>query len=507
MIPSPKPGGLASCSAPHPPGSPVILVLMVVTRIAPSPTGDPHVGTAYQALFNYVFAKQHGGKFIVRLEDTDRSRYNPASEQRILEMLEWIGLSPDESPSKGGPSNPYVQSQRLPIYQQHVQMLLEKGVAYRAFDTPEELAVAREAAQKAGHKEQGYNRRYRDYPVAEAERRAAAGEGHVVRLKVPLDGKTIVRDLLRGPIEFENAALDDKVILKADGYPTYHLAAMVDDHLMGVSHVIRAEEWITSTPFHILILQAFGWEEPVWCHTPLLRNPDKSKLSKRKMDTSVDSYKNQGFLPEALLNYLGTMAWSMPDGREIFSVQDMIEHFSLERISLGGPVFDLNKLKWMNGKYIREVLSLADLGERVKPFLERAGLWASSDLYLQQVLEAMRARFETLQEFVDKSGYFFSDDYPMQEKAQAKLHEGAGFLPELREQLNQLPDLLQDTTEPLLKAFAEARGLKTATVMQPLRAALTGSLETPGMFDLLMLLGKERVLKRLERAIETYTSQ
>ncbi|WP_299426467.1 glutamate--tRNA ligase [uncultured Meiothermus sp.] len=473
---------------------------MVVTRIAPSPTGDPHVGTAYQALFNYVFAKQQGGKFIVRLEDTDRSRYNPTSERRILEMLEWIGLSPDESPTKGGPGGPYVQSQRLPIYQQHVQMLLESGAAYRAFDTAEELAAVREAAQKAGHKEQGYNRRYRDYPVAESERRAASGEPHVVRLKVPQGGKTIVHDLLRGPIEFENAALDDKVILKADGYPTYHLAAMVDDHLMGVSHVIRAEEWITSTPFHILILRAFGWDEPVWCHTPLLRNPDKSKLSKRKMDTSVDSYRAQGFLPEALLNYLGTMAWSMPDGREIFSVQDMIEHFSLERISLGGPVFDLNKLKWMNGKYIREVLSVAELAERARPFLERAGLSAPSDRYLQQVIEAMRARFETLQEFVDRSRYFFSDEYPMQENARAKLREGAGFFPELREQLARLPDMLQDATEPLLKAFAEARGLKTAAVMQPLRAALTGSLETPGIFDLLTLLGKERVLERLERA-------
>lgn len=277
---------------------------------------------------------------------------------------------------------------------------------------------------------------------------------------------------------------------------------MVDDHLMGVTHVIRAEEWITSTPFHILILRAFGWEEPVWCHTPLLRNPDKSKLSKRKMDTSVDSYRAQGILPEALLNYLGTMAWSMPDGREIFSVQDMIEHFSLERISLGGPVFDLNKLKWMNGKYIREVLSLDDLAQRVKPFLERAGLSYPSETYLKQVLEAMRARFETLQEFVDRSLYFFSEAYPMQEKALAKLREGAAFLPELKEQLSGLPDLLPDHTEPLLKGFAEAKGVKAAAVMQPLRAALTGSLETPGMFDLLTLLGKERVLKRLERAME-----
>jgi len=328
-----------------------------------------------------------------------------------------------------------------------------------------------------------------------------------VRLKVPLEGKTIVHDLLRGPIEFDNAALDDKVILKADGYPTYHLAAMVDDHLMGVTHVIRAEEWITSTPFHILILRAFGWEEPVWCHTPLLRNPDKSKLSKRKMDTSVDSYRAQGFLPEALLNYLATMAWSMPDGREIFSLQDMIAHFSLERISLGGPVFDLNKLRWMNGKYIREVLTLDDLAERVKPFLERAGLSYPSEAYLKQVIEAMRARFETLQEFVDKSLYFFSEAYPMQEKALATLREGAALLPELRERLARLPDMLPENTEPLLKSFAEAKGVKPAAVMQPLRAALTGRLETPSMFDILVLLGKQRVLGRLERAMELIGSR
>lgn len=474
---------------------------MVVTRIAPSPTGDPHVGTAYQALFNYVFAKQQGGKFIVRLEDTDRTRYNATSERRILEMLEWIGLSPDESPTKGGPSAPYVQSQRLPIYQQHAQMLLDSGAAYRAFDTPEELAAAREEARKAGQQQQGYNRRYRDYPREEAERRAAAGEPHVVRLKVPLEGKTTVHDLLRGPVEFDNAQLDDKVILKADGFPTYHLAAMVDDHLMGVSHVIRAEEWLTSTPFHILLIRAFGWQEPVWCHTPLLRNPDKSKLSKRKMDTSVDSYRAQGFLPEALLNYLGTMAWSMPDGREIFSVADMIEHFSLERISLGGPVFSLDKLKWMNGKYIREVLSLDQLALRLQPFLEKAGYAVPSEQYLKQVIEAMRARFETLQEFVDKSGYFFSEDYPFQDNALAKLKEGATLLPELRELIAAWPDLLPETAEPALKAFTAAKGLKTAMVMQPLRAAITGSLETPGMFELLMLLDKERVLGRINRAL------
>jgi len=473
---------------------------MVVTRIAPSPTGDPHVGTAYQALFNYVFARQQGGRFIVRIEDTDRTRYNPDSERRILEMLEWLGLSPDESPTKGGPNGPYVQSQRLPIYQAHAQRLLDSGAAYRAFETPAELEAARKEAEKAGASYRGYNRRYRDYPSAESEARAAAGEPFVIRLKAPLEGSVVVQDLLRGPVEFDHSQLDDKVILKADGYPTYHLAAMVDDHLMGVTHVIRAEEWLTSTPFHILILRAFGWDEPVWCHTPLLRNPDRSKLSKRKMDTSVDSYRAQGILPEALLNYLGTMGWSMPDEREIFSLQDMLEHFDLSRISLGGPVFGLDKLRWMNGKYIREVLSLDDLAERIKPFVEKAGYAYPSETYLKQVIEALRARFETLQEFVEKSVYFFREDYPTSEKALAKLKEGAVFLPELRGLLSSLPDFLPETTEAALKQFVEAKGVKAGAVMQPLRAAITGSLETPGMFDLLMLLGKERVLERLERA-------
>lgn len=473
---------------------------MVATRIAPSPTGDPHVGTAYQALFNYVFARQQGGKFIVRIEDTDRTRYNATSEQRILEMLEWIGLSPDESPVKGGPSGPYVQSERLPIYKQHAEQLLESGAAYRAFDTPQELEAAREEAKRQGHTYLGYNRRYRDYPKAESDERAAAGEPFVIRLKVPTEGKTVVNDLLRGPVEFDNAQLDDKVLFKADGYPTYHLAAMVDDHLMGVTHVIRAEEWLTSTPFHIHILRAFGWAEPVWCHTPLLRNPDKSKLSKRKMDTSVDSYRAQGFLPEALLNYLGTMAWSMPDGRDLFSVQDMIEHFSLERMSLGGPVFGLDKLRWINGKYIREVLGLDELASRVRPFVEQAG-YQADEPYLKQVIEAMRARFETLQEFVDKSGYFFKEDYPLQDKAAEKLKGMGPLLTDLRALLQGLPDFLPEITEPAFKTYAEQSGQKMGAVMQPLRAALTGSLETPSMFEVLMLLGKERVLARLERVI------
>ncbi len=474
---------------------------MVKTRIAPSPTGDPHVGTVYQALFNYVFAKQQSGHFIVRIEDTDRTRFNPTSQERILTMLEWLKISPDESPVAGGENGPYIQSERLQIYREHADLLLKSGAAYRAFDTAEELAAAREAAKAAGNQGAGYNRAYRDYSVEDAEKRAAAGEPHVVRLKVPLEGKTIVNDFLRGEVEFDNTQLDDKVILKADGFPTYHLAAMVDDHLMGISHVIRAEEWLTSTPFHILILRAFGWNEPIWVHTPLLRNPDKSKLSKRKMDTSVESYKEQGFLPEALLNYLGMMAWSFPDGRDVFSLQEMIENFSLERMSTGGPIFALEKLRWLNGKYIREILSTGELAICLEPFMQKAGLTSPSQKFLENVVDAQKARFETLQEFVDKSVYFFSENYPVSEKAQAKIDEGKELFPKLSRIIQSLPDLLPETSEAAFKEFSQIQELKMGSVMQPLRAALTGSLETPSMFEVMMILGTEKVLARILRFV------
>ncbi|HWG84809.1 MAG TPA: glutamate--tRNA ligase, partial [Deinococcales bacterium] len=396
----------------------------VKTRIAPSPTGDPHVGTAYQALFNYVFAKQNGGNFIVRIEDTDRGRYQAESERRILEMIDWIGLSPDESPLAGGPGAPYVQSERAELHQQHARILLERGAAYRSFETPEELERMREENRARGIQGAGYDRRYRDLTPEESQARADRGDPFVVRLKVPASGETVVHDRLRGPVAFKNEDLDDKVLLKSDGFPTYHLAAMVDDHLMGVTHVIRAEEWLTSTPTHVHIIEGFGWQQPEWIHTPLLRNPDKSKLSKRKMDTSVDSYRAQGILPEALLNYLGMMGWSMPDGREVFTVQDMIEHFRWDRVSLGGPVFDLEKLKWLNGKYIREVLPPHVLAERAVPFLRAAGLDASDLELVTGVVTALRERFKTLGELPDLARYFFSDDYPTDEKAARKLDEG-----------------------------------------------------------------------------------
>ena len=465
-----------------------------MTRIAPSPTGDPHVGTAYIALFNYAWARRNGGRFIVRIEDTDRARYVPGAEERILAALKWLGLSYDEGPDVGGPHGPYRQSERLPLYQKYAEELLKRGWAYRAFETPEELEQTRK-------EKGGYDGRARNIPPEEAEERARRGEPHVIRLKVPRPGTTEVKDELRGVVVYDNQEIPDVVLLKSDGYPTYHLANVVDDHLMGVTDVIRAEEWLVSTPIHVLLYRAFGWEAPRFYHMPLLRNPDKTKISKRKSHTSLDWYKAEGFLPEALRNYLCLMGFSMPDGREIFTLEEFIQAFTWERVSLGGPVFDLEKLRWMNGKYIREVLSLEEVAERVKPFLREAGLSWESEAYLRRAVELMRPRFDTLKEFPEKARYLFTEDYPVSEKAQRKLEEGLPLLKELYPRLRTQEEWTEAALEALLRGFAAEKGVKLGQVAQPLRAALTGSLETPGLFEILALLGKERALRRLERAL------
>jgi glutamyl-tRNA synthetase len=308
----------------------------VRVRIAPSPTGDPHVGTAYIGLFNRVFSRKHGGKFVLRIEDTDRARSSRESEQAIFDSLRWCGLEWDEGPDVGGAYGPYRQSERSEIYRKHADELLAKGEAYHCFATADELAEMRATAREQG-RQTSYDRRYRALDPDETKRRLDAGESHVVRLKMPLDGVTVVSDGLRGDIDFENTQIDDQVLLKSDGMPTYHLANVVDDHLMEITHVIRAEEWISSTPKHVQLYKAFGWEPPTFIHMPLLRNPDKSKLSKRKNPTSIMYYERMGFLPEALLNYLGMMAFSMPDGREKFSLDEMVEAFDFDRV---GQFFD-----------------------------------------------------------------------------------------------------------------------------------------------------------------------
>ncbi len=482
------------------PAPTVLEVRMIKTRIAPSPTGDPHVGTIYQALFNRVFAHQNNGKFILRIEDTDRTRFNPESQKRLLEMLEWVGLPADESPIVGGPAGTYIQSERVDNHRNYATQMLNAGTAYRAFDTSAELEERRKIAEATKASYRGYDRRDRDLTKAESDARAEAGEPFVIRIKAPLEGQVVVQDRLRGAVVFKATELDDKVLLKADGMPTYHLAAMSDDHDMGVTHVIRAEEWLTSSPIHKLIIQAMGWEEPEWIHTPLLRNPDKSKLSKRKSNTSVESYKEIGVTPEALVNYLGMMAFSMPDGRELFNFTDLLEHFSWERVSLGGPVFDIAKLTWLNGRYIREILSLEDVVSRAKPYLEKAGYDLTDTIKLEKVIHALRPRFDLFSDVADKAAYFYND-IVLEDKAKAKLEEGRGHLAVLLPLLENAV-WTWDVLEPLIKGYAENSGAKLGAVMQPIRAALTGKLESPGMGELLDALGKELCLARIKSATE-----
>ena len=478
--------------------------MTVVTRIAPSPTGDPHVGTAYIGLFNYVFAKKHGGRFILRLEDTDRERYDTASEGRIAEMMRWLGLQPDEGPGVGGPNGPYRQSERLPIYREHVDRLLAEGHAYRAFETEEELAEMRKEQKRLG-RPIGYDGRGREVPRDEQDARAGAGEPHVVRLKAPTEGTVVVRDELRGEISFEHGEVRDNVLLKSDGYPTYHLAVVVDDHLMGVTHVIRAEEWISSTPIHVALYDAFGWSAPAFVHMPLLRNPDKSKVSKRKMDTSVDSYRGQGVLPEALLNFLGTLSWSMPDGREFFDVAAMIESFELSRVSLGGPVFDLKRLRHYNAKYIREILNLDELAERLVPRFEQEGFaWEDED-YLLDVIDVLRPRAEMLEDFVDQARYFFTQDYPFSDDARRKVAAGQSFLEDLEREFSMLEFFDFDAVEDLLNEYVRSKEVKKPQVLMPLRAALTGTTNAPSVTDLVVILGRQQVLRRIGRALQMMT--
>src|SRR5690554_7018500 len=374
----------------HPPTDPGHRNDMTVrTRIAPSPTGDPHVGTAYIALFNLCFARQHGGQFILRIEDTDQSRSTAASEQMIIDSLQWLGLQWDEGPGVGGPFGPYRQSERGDIYSRYAEELIEKGHAFRCYRSAEELDALREDL-----KARGLQRALKpvdlELPADEVKRRQDAGMTSVVRMRVPEEGRCEVADMLRGNLELDWAQVDAQILLKSDGMPTYHLANVVDDHLMEITHVIRGEEWINSAPKHKLLYEYFGWQMPVLCHMPLLRNQDKSKLSKRKNPTSINFYRRMGYLPTALTNYLGRMGWSMPDESEKFSLEQMIANFDINRVSLGGPVFDVEKLSWLNGLWLRD---LSD-----EEFLSTLMDWAFNREYVMQLLPHLRSRVETRSE-------------------------------------------------------------------------------------------------------------
>ena len=471
--------------------------MTVRTRIAPSPTGDPHVGTAYIALFNLCFARQHGGQFILRIEDTDQVRSTPESEQMILDSLRWLGLEWDEGPDVGGPHGPYRQSERGDIYAKYAQQLLDAGHAFKCYRTSEELDELRES-----RKEAGLHLALKPTDLAldaeEQSRREQESWPYVIRMNVPSEGVCVVSDMLRGTIEVDWAQVDAQILMKSDGMPTYHLANVVDDHLMGITHVLRGEEWINSAPKHQLLYKYFGWEMPQLCHMPLLRNPDKSKLSKRKNPTSINYYRRMGFLPQAVTNYLGRMGWSMPDEREKFSLSEMMAEFDIQRVSLGGPVFDLEKLTWLNGVYIRE-----DLDDDA--LLQALREWAFNDAYVKQILPQVRPRVETLSQVVPLAGHFFSglptitkDDFDSVKLDNEELVKLLQFLVWRFEGVSawHKEALLEE-----VKSLAEHFELKMKAFLAPVFIAITGSTSSTSVMDAMAILGSDVTRARLRHAI------
>jgi len=468
----------------------------VRVRIAPSPTGDPHVGTAYIALFNKALAMKTGGKFILRIEDTDRTRYVAGSEQMIFDALRWLSLGYDEGPDVSGPFAPYRQSERSATYALAVDTLVSKKEAYRCFCTGERLEAMRkeQTAKKLPTGYDGHCRRLTDAEIAE---KTAAGVPSVVRLAVPKDGDTTFTDGLRGAITFGNKEVDDQVLMKSDGLPTYHLANVVDDHEMQVTHVIRAEEWISSTPKHVLLYKAFGWEAPQFIHMPLLRNSDKSKISKRKNPTSLIWYRDEGFLPEALVNFLGLMGYSLPGDQEIFTFEEFVSTFDLSRLKVTGPVFDLKKLEWLNGEWIRK-LSKERFTAKVLEFTKDR--YAGNIELLKRVAPLVQERIKKLKEFADYADAFFTDERTYTKEALCgKLAPEAvqGILTAAHE---RLAPGAAGTVEERLRAAADACGAKANDVFMVMRIAITGKAVSTPLFETIEIVGPEKCRAFIDQA-------
>ena len=472
----------------------------VRTRVAPSPTGEPHIGNMYAALFCKAFAVQHHGHFILRLEDTDRKRYMPQAVPMLSEALHWLGLAPDEGPEQGGPFAPYVQSERLPLYAKAAEDMLRDGTAYPCFCTPEELEAERKAAerQKVPYI---YSRRCLRRPKEEVRRLLEEGAPHVIRLRIPDEGTVSWDDAVRGQVTFECRVLTDQILVRTDGYPTSHMVIPYDDHAMQISHVIRAEEWLSSVPYYLLFFQAFGWPPPVFAHLSILRNPDRSKMSKRKNPTSVFWYKQQGFLPQALVNFLALQGWSDPDGKEIFDFAEFAAKLTLDRIVTSGPIFDLTKLEWMNGVYIR-AMSLDELADAAAPFLsepvERAHLLA--------MLPLVQERLKKLSEVGPLTDFFRHDPDPKTLPFSQALKRLSGN--EIRAGLERATAALHALGAPTAEQFEQAvRGLaaelgwKAGDLFMALRVAITGSNASPPLYESCVVLGWPTVFRRLDAAI------
>ncbi len=486
----------------------------VRVRFAPSPTGPMHIGGLRTAVFNWLFARHHDGAFILRIEDTDQSRYNAEAEDLIYSALDWLGLDIDESPRDGGDFAPYRQSERLDLYQQWATWLVENDKAYYDYTTSEELAQLNE--EKKRRKEPpGYDRRHRNLTDEERARLKAEGRPEVIRFKMPLEGKTAVEDMIRGKIEFDNSTLNDLVLLKSDGYPTYHLANVVDDHFMQISHIMRANEWIASAPVHKQLYEAFGWEMPAIAHLPVLLNPNgKGKMSKRELQDDkgniipvlVHRYAELGFLPDAMMNFLTNIGWTFGEEREVFTAQEAIERFDGTRINEANSAFPADKLRWYNGIYIREKTSTEALTEMLRPIMEREEL-PIDEAKLKIIVPAIQTRIETLNDFPDIAGFVFKDSFepaPVDEHIQKKM-DAASTYKALQVAYDTLKDMdFNDPTamEQPMRDLAKEHGYKVGQLFGTLRVATSAQKIAPPLFDTFAALGKDETLRRIQLSLD-----
>ncbi len=472
-------------------------------RFAPSPTGFLHVGGLRTALYNYLFARHHQGRFVLRIEDTDRTRYVEGATENLIRTLKIMGLEYDEGPDVGGEYGPYMQSQRLELYQRHARELVENGHAYYCFCTREELEAMRKRQEAAGEPVM-YDGTCRRLTPEQVQEKLERGLPHVIRLKMPREGDTTFQDIIRGEVTFHNALIDDQILLKSDGYPTYHLANVIDDHYMKISHVIRGEEWLPSVPKHLQLYKAFGWEVPQMAHLPLLLNPDRSKLSKRQGDVAVEDFLEKGYLPEALINFVALLGWNPGTDQEIFSLQELIEKFSLERVSKSGAVFDLNKLKWMNGHYIRE-LPEAEQTQYVRRFLKKAGYDVSDSERIHKIARAIYKRVETGEDVIREAAIFFLEKPEIREpEAREVLQKESArvVLSAFLKKIEPLDELDVQTFATLMKEVQKETGLKKGELWMPIRVALTGVTHGPDLPLVIEILGKQKIENFIRHILE-----
>jgi len=480
----------------------------VRVRFAPSPTGSLHIGGARTALFNLLFARHNNGTFVLRIEDTDTERSTEESAAQIIRSMRWLDLDWDEGPEKGGDFGPYFQSQRLELYKKEVDRLLAEGKAYRCYCTPEELAERREAALKAG-KPPKYDGTCRNLTAEQIEKYEAEGRKYAIRLKMPEEGQTEVNDLIRGRVVFENSVLDDFIIVKSNGIPTYNFACVIDDNAMQITHIIRAEEHLSNTPKQIQAYLALGYEIPQFAHVPMILAPDRSKLSKRHGATSVEEFREQGYLAKAIINYLTLLGWSPEGTEEIFEIDKAIKEFTLERVNKTAAIYDVKKLTWINGHYMRE-LDSAFVTEETIPSMIKKGIITEQEAkekfdYIRRIVEISRDRAKTLDELADAIAFFFKDVSEYEEKGVRKhfTKENAAKLLTLgADALERLDDFTLEKTEATFRSITEELGLKAAEIIHPTRLAITGRTIGPGLFDIIVLLGREKTVERMRRAVK-----